>query len=313
MPSAPFEADVVVATNLASGVGAALQPSGPSVVAVGGGHGLARSLGAIASYARSVTAVVSVADDGGSSGRLRESFSMPAPGDIRRCLLALTPRPSKLADALEHRFDSGELEGHAFGNVFLAALTATTGDFVEAVRYLGELLGAVGTVLPAAVAPVELMAICSGMPVIGQAKIMSSGNVTSVSLLPPNVAAPAAVLEAIAGAEQIVVGPGSLYTSVLAALAPVGITDAIARSRARRVYVANLREQVPETKGYDVAAHVQALLVHGIQPDVVLCDTGEIELGAVPDGIEVVDTKLTARQPAMHDESLLGAALSRLV
>jgi uncharacterized cofD-like protein len=121
------------------------------------------------------------------------------------------------------------------------------------------------------------------------------------------------VIDAIANAEQIVIGPGSLYTSVLAALAPKGIADAIATSRGRRVYVANLREQIPETKGYDVAAHLQALLSHGVQPDVVLCDTTEIDLGDLPDGITILDTKLTSRQPAMHDESLLGTALSRLV
>jgi uncharacterized cofD-like protein len=305
-------ATAVPAGQVAGGV-RALNPTGPSVVAIGGGHGLSRSLGAICSYARCVTAVVSVADDGGSSGRLRESFAIPAPGDIRRCLLALTPRPSKLADALEHRFDSGELEGHAFGNVFLAALTATTGDFVEAVQYLGELLGALGTVLPASASPVELVGLCSGTAVVGQAKIMASGNVSSVSLLPSDVVAPPSVIDAIANAEQIVIGPGSLYTSVLAALAPKGIADAIATSRGRRVYVANLREQIPETKGYDVAAHLQALLSHGVQPDVVLCDTTEIDLGDLPDGITILDTKLTSRQPAMHDESLLGTALSRLV
>jgi uncharacterized cofD-like protein len=290
-----------------------LNPTGAAVVAIGGGHGLSRSLGAICSYARSVTAIVSVADDGGSSGRLRESFSIPAPGDIRRCLLALTPRPSKLADALEHRFDSGELEGHAFGNVFLAALTATTGDFVESVGYLGDLLGALGTVLPATASPVELVGICAGESIVGQAKIMATGNVSSVSLLPPEVVAPPAALAAIAKAEQIVMGPGSLYTSVLAALVPAGIADAIATSRACRVYVCNLREQIPETKSYDVAAHINALLAHGIQPDVVLCDTTEIELGTPPDGIEIVDTKLTSRQLALHDELLLGAALSRLL
>ena len=290
-----------------------LNETGAAVVAIGGGHGLSRSLGAIRTYARSVTAIVSVADDGGSSGRLRESFSIPAPGDIRRCLLALTPRPSRLADALEHRFDSGELQGHAFGNVFLAALTATTGDFVESVGYLGELLGALGTVLPATSSPVELVGECGGHVIVGQAKIMATGNVATVSLSPPDVAAPSAAIAALATAEQIVIGPGSLYTSVLAALVAGGIADAIATSRARRVYVCNLREQVPETQGYDVAAHVRALLAHGIQPDVVLCDTTEIDLGTPPDGIEIVDTKLTARQPAMHDESLLGAALSRLV
>lgn len=291
---------------------ASINAGGPAVVAIGGGHGLARTLGAIRRYAGSVTAIVSVADDGGSSGRLRESFQIPAPGDIRRCLLALTPRPSKLADALEYRFDAGELEGHALGNLFLAALTATTGDFVEAVGFVADLLGTVGAVLPAAVAPVQLAATCRGESVVGQAKIMAAGGVTSVRLLPGDVPAPPAALSAIESADQIVIGPGSLYTSVLAALAPVGVSDAVNSSGARCVYVCNLREQIPETSSYDVAGHVAALLAHGIRPDVVVCDTTEIELGEVVAGLDVVTCKLTSKMPSMHDESLLGTVLSSL-
>jgi len=286
-----------------------LATGGPSVVAIGGGHGLARSLGAIRRYASELTAVVSVADDGGSSGRLRAMLSMPAPGDIRRCLVALTPRPSALADALEYRFDAGELEGHALGNLLLAALTATTGDFLGAVHSVGEMLGAIGTVLPAATVPVELAGECADGHVVGQVKIMASSRVTAIELVPSDVQAPEQVVEAIERADQVVIGPGSLYTSVLAALAPEGIVEALRASRARKVYVCNLREQIPETASYSVADHVLALLAHEVVPDVVVADDAAIALGEVPAGVDVVTARLTSRQPLVHDESLLAKAL----
>ena len=286
-----------------------LAAGGPTVVAIGGGHGLARSLGAIRRYASELTAVVSVADDGGSSGRLRAMLSMPAPGDIRRCLVALTPRPSALADALEYRFDAGELEGHAMGNLLLAALTATTGDFLGAVHGVGEMLGAIGTVLPATTVPVELAGECSEGHVVGQVKIMASSSVTAIELVPPDVQAPGLVVEAIERADQVVIGPGSLYTSVLAALAPEGIVEALRASRARKVYVCNLREQIPETASYSVADHVLALLAHEVVPDVVVADDAAIALGEVPAGVDVVTARLTSRQPLVHDEALLAKAL----
>jgi uncharacterized cofD-like protein len=286
-----------------------LPAEGPSVVAIGGGHGLARSLGAIRRYASEVTAVVSVADDGGSSGRLRAMLSIPAPGDIRRCLLALTPRPSLLADALEYRFDAGELEGHALGNLLLAALTATTGDFLGAVHTVGEMLGAIGTVLPATTVPVELAGECADGRVVGQVRIMASSRVTAIELVPSDVQAPSQVVEAIERADQIVIGPGSLYTSVLAALAPEGIVEALHASRARRVYVCNLREQIPETASYSIADHVSALIAHEIVPDVVVADARAISLGDVPRGVDVVETRLTSRQPLVHDEVLLAETL----
>jgi uncharacterized cofD-like protein len=286
-----------------------LATDGPRVVAIGGGHGLARSLGAIRRYASELTAVVSVADDGGSSGRLRASLSMPAPGDIRRCLVALTPRPSGLADALEYRFDAGELEGHALGNLLLAALTATTGDFLGAVHSVGEMLGAIGTVLPAATVPVELAGECAEGHVVGQVRIMASTRVTAIELVPSDVQAPEQVVEAIERADQVVIGPGSLYTSVLAALAPRGIVEALRASRARKIYVCNLREQIPETASYSVADHVLALLAHEVALDVVVADDASIALGDVPGGIDVVTACLTSRQPLVHDETLLARAL----
>ena len=189
----------------------------PRVVAIGGGHGLAQTLKAVRRYAGELTAVVSVADDGGSSGRLRELLGIPAPGDLRRCLSALLPEGSPLVEALEHRFGSGALAGHAFGNLFIAAMALATGDFVSGVEEAGRVLGAVGRVLPATELPVVLKAQTAGGEIIGQVRVMTSDEIATVSLVPPDPAPPPAVIEAIAGADQIVLGPGSLFTSVLAA------------------------------------------------------------------------------------------------
>jgi uncharacterized cofD-like protein len=288
-------------------------PGGPAVAAVGGGHGQARTLGALRRYAGEITAIVSVADDGGSSGRLRGSLGIPAPGDVRRCLVALLPGPSALGDALEHRFEDGELAGHAFGNLLLAALAAGSGDFVEATIEACRLLGTVGTVLPSSSVPVVLVAEGDKGLIEGQVAIMASSGVREVRLEPAAAAPPAEVFAALAAADQIVIGPGSLYTSILAACAPCGFAAAIGKARARRIYVANLREQLPETAGYDVGQHVRALFAHGIEFDVVLADEASLPLGDLSLGVEVVTRPLSGPSGLMHDEALLAAALEELV
>ena len=203
----------------------------PRVVAIGGGHGLAQTLKAVRRYAGELTAVVSVADDGGSSGRLRELLGIPAPGDLRRCLSALLPEGSPLVEALEHRFGSGALAGHAFGNLFIAAMALATGDFVSGVEEAGRVLGAVGRVLPATELPVVLKAQTAGGEIIGQVRVMTSDEIATVSLVPPDPAPPPAVIEAIAGADQIVLGPGSLFTSVLAACVVPAIREGLRAAR----------------------------------------------------------------------------------
>lgn len=288
-------------------------PEGPRVVAIGGGHGQAKSLAAIRQFANSVTAVVSVADDGGSSGRLREALGIPAPGDLRRCLDALLPERSPLGDALEHRFGAGELEGHAFGNLLLAALTATTGDFVEAVGEACRLLDTVGVVWPATNIPVTLCASTPDAELAGQVRIMATEGITRVSLTPADARSPDGAIRAIKEAEMVVLGPGSLYTSVLAALVPVDLCDALHFSDATVVYVCNLRPQIPETTGYSVAHHVRALIAHGITPDVVVADTAEIELGEMPSGIELRLASLTSTKAAVHDADLLAIELESLL
>jgi uncharacterized cofD-like protein len=286
---------------------------GPKVVAIGGGHGLAQTLRAARLYASKITAVVSVADDGGSSGRLRELLGMPAPGDVRRCIGALLPESSPLVEALEHRFSSGGLAGHAFGNLLLAAMASVTGDFVSGVEESCRVLGAVGRVLPATKGAVVLKAQTAGGEIVGQVNLTKSDEITTVSLVPPQASPPPAVLEAIAEADQIVLGPGSLFTSVLAACVVPGIRESLQLSRATRVYVANLREQPPETAGFDVSRLLQSLREHDVVVDVVLADRAALALGAFPDDVALVVAELASAQLREHDPKLLGVVLSQLV
>jgi uncharacterized cofD-like protein len=283
------------------------------VVAVGGGHGLAATLRAARSYAGEVTAVVSVADDGGSSGRLRRQLGIVPPGDLRKCLVALASEGSTLARAFELRFDSEseELAGHALGNLVLAGLAATTGDLQDALDEAGRVLGAVGRVLPAASEPVVLKASSPSGEVEGQTAVAGTVEIQHLSLVPDDPVVPQEALEAIAGADQVVVGPGSLFTSVLAAAAIPRVSEAIGACRARRVYVANLRPQRAETEGYDVAAHLTALEAHGVEVDLVLADTTAMALGTPT--VEVVEASLAKRNGLAHDPVKLAECLRSLV
>jgi uncharacterized cofD-like protein len=303
------------ASNLEGGVATGLTVGGPRVVAIGGGHGLSQTLRAVRRYAGEITAIVSVADDGGSSGRLRADFGIPAPGDIRRCIGALLPEPgaSPLANALEHRFETGVLAGHAFGNLLLAALAASTGDFPEAVAEAGRLLGTLGAVLPATAGPVDLKATGAFGEVDGQVQIMATHGVTMISLVPPDCEPAPGAVRALLEADQVVIGPGSLYTSVLAACCVPALRDAIAVTRAQRVYVANLREQLPETAGYDVAAHVAALERHGVLADVVLADPRALRIGVLQGGARMVCAEVGGDGLTAHDPTLLARQLVPLL
>ncbi len=288
-------------------------PSGPKVVAVGGGHGTAVSLKALRCYASQITAVVSVADDGGSSGRLRQQLDVVALGDLRKCLVALADPSSVLARAFEHRFgDSGELSGHALGNLVLAGLVDATGDLVAGIDAAAELLGACGRVLPATTEKVTLKAEADRGEVEGQVAVSAAGRIRRVSLIPGGSSAPKEATEALAEADQVVIGPGSLYTSVLAAVAVPGIAEALAAAGAQRVYVCNLVPQVPETEGFDVAAHVAALREHGVDVDVVLWDS---EAGLVAGECDrlLVDRRLAGANGLVHDPARLAVVLSDLL
>ncbi len=275
-----------------SGGGAQAPSGGPRVVALGGGHGLATTLSAAQRYASGLTAVVSVADDGGSSGRLREVWDGPAPGDVRRCLLALAdgrpggPAAATWVRALDYRFSKGELAGHSLGNLVLVGLAETLGDFAAATEVLGQLLGVKARVLPATSSAVSLRAEVAeadgqaSRVVCGQSSIAHApGRVQRVWLEPAEPRAGPAVAEAIASADQVVIGPGSLFTSILATCLVPEVRSALAARRGGRVYVCNLRPQDAETLGFDADAHLDALASHGVDFDVAVFDPAT-EVGA---------------------------------
>lgn len=308
-----------------SGTRVGLNPNGPRVTALGGGYGLSTTLRAARKYARSVTGVVSVADDGGSSGRLRRAFGIPAPGDLRRCLVAMAEPGSVWADAFEHRFTASELEGHPVGNIVIAGLTETLGDFGLAIDEALRLLGGVGRVIPATAEPVTLKAtyrreggtaarpISFEGTVEGEAQVGVTHGLTGIAVVPADPRVHDDAIDAIAEADQICIGPGSLFTSVLAVMAVPAIRDAVAEASGHRVYICNLSEQHPETSGYDVAAHVEALVAHGVVVDTIVYDPERLPLGAVPKGLSVVTRPLADKTGRLHMPDLLAAALADLV
>jgi len=244
----------------------------PRVVALGGGHGLSRVLRAVRGYAGDITAIVTVADDGGSSGRLRRELGVPAPGDLRECLVALAGETNgPWPRAFQHRFTGGELDGHALGNLVLVALAEATGDWLSALREAGRLLDAVGTVLPATADPVVLKAVVAGEAVQGEVAVSRSvGRIQRVELVPADARPGPEAVDALLRADQVVLAPGSLYTSLLPVLCVHDLRDALDQTGAQVVYVCNLRTQVPETAGLDGTDHVAALRAHGARVDTVL-------------------------------------------
>jgi uncharacterized cofD-like protein len=285
--------------------------AGPRVVAIGGGHGLAATLRAVRTYTDRVTAIVSVADDGGSSGRLRELLHIIPPGDLRKCLIALAEPGSPLATAFEYRFDQEELAGHALGNLVLAGLMDAKGDPVSGLDEACRLLGVRGRVLPSSTEPVVLKADAACGEVTGQVAVNGTDHILRVSLVPADPPAPGAAIAALADADQIVLGPGSLFTSVLAAVAVPQILEAVNASPARRVYLCNLRPQDTETAGYDVSRHVDALLAHGVVVDQVVCDSTGIAVGATR--VPVLDVPLAKANGLAHDPARLAHTLADLL
>jgi uncharacterized cofD-like protein len=215
-----------------------------------------------------LVAVVTVTDDGGSSGRLRREYSVLPPGDIRNCMVALSQDEALLGRLFQYRFASGNgLKGHSFGNLFLAALSHVTGDFTRAVRVSGEVLAIRGRIFPSTNQLVSLEAVLeNGKKVAGESRIgRTRTRIRSVRLVPRRVKPLPEVLEAIAKADLILMGPGSLYTSVIPNLLVSGVAEAIRESRATRVYVSNLMTQPGETSGFTAADHVRAIQRHGGQ------------------------------------------------
>jgi uncharacterized cofD-like protein len=258
---------------------------GLRVVAIGGGTGLSTLLKGLKQFVlwpsepgaartdlpmiRDLCAVVTVSDDGGSSGRLRKELNMLPPGDIRNCIVALSEDEALLSRLFRHRFDKGSgLEGHSFGNLFLAALTDLTSDFSEAVRLSSEILLTRGHIYPATTSNIELEALMEdGTRVRGETKITASkGRIRELSLVPPDVGPMPQTLDSIANADLITIGPGSLFTSLIPNLLVRGIADAIVSSPATKVYICNLMTQANESLGLTAADHVRALNRHAQQP-----------------------------------------------
>ena len=250
---------------------------GPKITAIGGGTGLSTMLRGLKKYTKNLTAVVTVADDGGGSGVLRRDIGMPPPGDIRHCMESLANVEPIMERLLTYRFQEGSLAGQSFGNLILAALNGVTGSFEEAVAQMSQVLAITGRILPVTSADVQLEAVFeNGARVVGESSIYSvkkeqDCRIAHVALLPERPAALPAALQAIREADLILMGPGSLYTSVIPNLLVEGVVEAICRSEALKIYVCNIMTQEGETEGYTAADHVDALLSHGAPGLVDLC------------------------------------------
>jgi uncharacterized cofD-like protein len=269
------------------------------VVAMGGGTGLSMLLRGLKEYVPSVSgalsgscengpclishlaAVVTVTDDGGSSGKLRKDFNMLPPGDLRNCMVALSEDEHLISQLFRHRFRTGkELEGHSFGNLFVAALAEMTGDFGQAIKLAAEILATRGHIYPATYANVTLMArMADGSTVSGETNITKSRESIVELMLDPPVAEPLPeTLEAIAQADLITIGPGSLYTSLITNLLVKGIPEALASAQGTRVYIANLMTQANESLHLTASEHIERIYAHARQPifDYALVNTGTI-------------------------------------
>jgi uncharacterized cofD-like protein len=300
-------------------------------VALGGGHGLAASLQALRRLTKEVTAVVTVADDGGSSGRLRTELNALPPGDLRMALAALAGDDEwgRTWEALlQHRFaGNGPLDGHAVGNLLLVGLAEVTGDPVRALDLTARLLGIEGRVLPMTTARIEIVAEVAGLgpetvEVRGQVEVATTrGLVCAVTLDPPDPPATPEAVEAIHAADWVVLGPGSLFTSMVPHLLVPGLREAIATTSARRLLVLNLVPQSGETDGFTPAAHLEAVAAHvpDLPFDCVLADSGTLDRDGLMDaaaglGAQVRFAPVAADgQAARHDPERLARAYADLM
>jgi len=288
--------------------------STPKVVALGGGHGLATVLRSLKSYAGTITGIVSVADNGGSSGLLRDQYQISAPGDIRRCISALANDQGVLTQNLEKRFTSGDLTGHPIGNLILASLTLATGDFQSAIDELCRLTKAAGEIYPATVNPVSLIGTTATGPIIGQVAIEDSAKdnilVSSISFDSKSLFAPAKALQRIAEADQIIFGPGSMFTSVIAAIAVPDITQAINASNGQNIYVANIKNDAPGIEEDDIGYQVELINSHGVKIDKVIYPA---EISIQNDNSDWLKADLLAANGLRHDSNKLAKVLESIL
>lgn len=305
---------------------------GPRIAVIGGGHGLSVLIRGLKNYSNNITAIVTVADDGGSSGKLRKSFGILPPGDIRNCLAAMSNDEAMLTQLFQYRFPNGSsgLDGHSFGNLFISALSDITGSFEEAVAESGRVLSVSGRVLPSTLHNVQLVAdvrlphLLSEVRVAGESQIPeTNGKVRRVWLEPNSPPAFPQAIKALLAADVIVIGPGSLYTSLLPNLLVPDIADAIRSSRALKLYVCNVATQIGETEGYSCGNHITAITEHAGQGlfDIVIANNNFS--GQLPDGIEwikkdaEISTSATVYTSDLVDPAMPwrhnGEALSRVI
>lgn len=254
---------------------------GARMVAVGGGTGLSVLLNGLKEHTSNITAIVTVADDGGSSGRLRQQFDILPPGDIRNCLVALADAPALMRDLFQFRFDgNSEFSGHSFGNLFITVMTRLTGDFEKAIKETSKVLALRGQVIPSTLNNVVLVAQHKdGSTTVGEGQIPKTHKaINRVYLDPGQPPATAEAIRAIEEARMIILGPGSLYTSIIPNLLIKEIVEAIVSSRAIKVYICNVMTQPGETDGYSASDHIKALVSHSHPRvlDYCLVNTGEI-------------------------------------
>ena len=305
---------------------------GPRIVAIGGGTGLSNLLTGLKGFTSNITAIVAVTDDGGSSGRLRAGLEMPAPGDLTDCYAALSDSPL-LKELLTHRFTRGDINGHTFGNLLIATLAEHRQDFAEATQAVNQILDVRGTVLPASLEPAVLIALLEdGTTIRGESTLgleRKDRKIDRMMLEPNFLTAPKAAIEAIQNAEVILIGPGSLYTSLVPPLLVPDLKTAIQRSKAKLLYISNIMTEPSETDTMSLLEHLDVVAQHLQRtPDAVLTNNASIhpsileqyaKVGAKPvkqdldavrmRGVQVIQTHLSKGGQAQHNARRLARAI----
>ena len=308
-----------------------LRGRGPRIVAIGGGTGLSSLLRGLKTYTSNLSAIVTVADDGGSSGRLRDEYRILPPGDFRQCLIALADAEPLMKQLFDHRFKEGSLDGHAFGNLFIMAMADVTGNFEQALRESGKVLAVKGTIVPSTLQDVTLVASINGSTVEGESMIpKQNAPISHVFLKPDGVQVNPEAAQAILNAELIIVGPGSLYTSILPNLLVEGMVEAIKASPALKLYICNLAAQPGETDGYGVQDYLRVIREHvganlfdfvlvnsnnafpptGGQPAVVFRPS---DVARHPEVRFIAADVVNTRKPSHHDPDKLARMIMRKV
>lgn len=283
-----------------------------NVVALGGGHGTSVTLSALNRLNVDFVGVVSVADDGGSTGVLRELLGIAGVGDLRKCLAVLATNAEQWAPLLEFRFEDDELGHHALGNLLLAASIASSNTLEESIQKVSELLAIRGRLLPASSEAVELEADTDDGVIRGQVAIARETGVSNLRTVPEFIGAPRTVIEAIEQADFVLIGPGSLITSVIASCVVPGIREALKRTSATKIWLANLKTEYPETSGWSVRKQLQALQDHGIPLDLVLLDERHHGIEGTLD-VAVESFDLASGGASVHDSVKLSRALEQVM